>query len=50
MLPVSLSSRRRQRKARKLARLLVALDDTARERKSPAAPRRRASLGLGRAA
>ncbi len=31
MLPMSLSARLRQRKVRKVARLLVSLDDTARE-------------------
>ena len=49
MLPVSFISRRRERKARKLARLLVSLDDTARTvRHAP--PRRslRASLGGAR--
>jgi hypothetical protein len=50
MLPVSLSSRRRQRKARKVARLLVALDGVSRERRPMTTRRARASLGLGRAA
>jgi hypothetical protein len=50
MLPVSLSERRRVRKARKLARLLVALDDASRERRSVPPRRTRASLGVGRAA
>jgi hypothetical protein len=50
MLPVSLSSRRRERKARKVARLLVALDDVSRAQRAPGTQRRRASLGLGRAA
>jgi hypothetical protein len=49
MPSVSLADRRRERKARKLARLLVALDETARlARNGP--PRRslRASLGGAR--
>jgi hypothetical protein len=49
MLPVSLTTRRRERRARKLARLFVSLDDTARlARRVP--PRRslRASLGGAR--
>jgi hypothetical protein len=50
MLPVSLSSRRRDRKARKLARLLVALDDVSRDRRAVAPRRPRATLGVGRAA
>jgi hypothetical protein len=50
VLPVSLSDRRRRRKARKLARLLVALDDASRAQRAPSRERRRASLGLGRAA
>jgi hypothetical protein len=50
MLPVSLSSRRRQRKARKVARLLVALDDVSKERRPVTTRRARASLGLSRAA
>jgi hypothetical protein len=50
MLPVSLFTRRQERKARKVARLLVALDDASGARRPPAVPRRRASLGIGRAA
>jgi hypothetical protein len=50
MLPVSLSSRRRDRKARKLARLLVALDDVSRDRRAAAPRRPRVTLGVGRAA
>jgi hypothetical protein len=50
MASVLFSSRRRERKARKVARLLVALDGASGERRSPARERRRASLGLGRAA
>lgn len=46
MLPVSLSARLRERKVRKLARLLVSLDDTAREaRHRP--PRKPLSSSLG---
>jgi hypothetical protein len=50
MASVSLSSRLRERKARKVARLLVALDRASGEQRSPVRERRRASLGLGRAA
>jgi hypothetical protein len=50
VVPVSLSSRRRDRKARKLARLLVALDRASGEQRSPLGERRRAAIGLGRAA
>jgi hypothetical protein len=50
MLPVSLWSRRRERKARRIARLLVALDDASGSARRPVRTRRRASLGLGRAA
>jgi hypothetical protein len=49
-MPVSLATRRRERKARKVARLLVALDDASGARRSPTARRRRVSLGIGRAA
>jgi len=46
---MSVSKRRRERKARRLARLLVALDDEARETR-PWRPRsRRAVLGTARA-
>jgi hypothetical protein len=45
MTPVSLADRRRERKARKLARLLVALDETARvTRNEPPRKSLRASL------
>jgi hypothetical protein len=49
MPSVTLADRRRERKARKLARLLVALDETARASRN-ASPRRslRASLGGAR--
>jgi len=50
MVPVSLSSRRRERKARKVARLLVALDAASGERRALVPRRSRASLGVGRAA
>jgi hypothetical protein len=50
MASVSFSSRRQERKARKVARLLVALDSAAGARRSPVRARRRASVGLGRAA
>jgi hypothetical protein len=50
MASVSLSSRRRERKARKVARLLVALDDVSGARRSPLRARRRTTIGLGRAA
>jgi hypothetical protein len=43
-------ARRRERRARKVARLLVALDDASGVRRVSARERRRASLGLGRAA
>ena len=49
-MPMSIFTRRQERKARKVARLLVALDDASGARRSPVAPRRRASLGIGRAA
>ena len=50
MRPMSFSRRRRERKALRVARLLVALDDAAGERKVVRAPRRsRALLGSGRA-
>jgi hypothetical protein len=49
MLPVSLTLRRRERKARKVARLLVSLDDTARTvRRAPQRRSLRASLGGAR--
>jgi hypothetical protein len=44
------STRRRERRARKVARLLVALDHASGERRPPAPERRRANVGLGRAA
>jgi hypothetical protein len=45
------TARRRDRKARKVARLLVALDAASGAQRPPAArERRRASVGLGRAA
>jgi len=48
LLSDSLSGKRRERKARKLARLLVALDQTANER-CPSYPRRsRMSLSTSR--
>jgi hypothetical protein len=46
MLPVSFTTRRRERKARKLARLLVSLEDAARTaRRVP--PRRSLKASLG---
>jgi hypothetical protein len=49
LLPVSLLDRRRERKARQLARLLVALDDTARvARREPPRKSLRASLSGAR--
>jgi hypothetical protein len=49
LLPVTLSERRRDRKVRKLARLLVALDDNARvARAEPPRKSLRASLGGAR--
>jgi len=49
MPSVTLADRRRERKARKLARLLVALDETARvTRNEPARKSLRASLGGAR--
>jgi hypothetical protein len=50
MASVLFSARRRERKARKVARLLVALDDASGSRRPPARERRRTSLGIGRAA
>jgi hypothetical protein len=50
MSSVSLSSRLRERKARKVARVLVALDQAAGERRAPVRERRRTAIGLGRAA
>jgi hypothetical protein len=50
MTSVSLSSRRQERKARKVARLLVALDDASGARRSPVRLRRRTTVGLSRAA
>jgi hypothetical protein len=44
------SHRRRERKARKVARLLVALDDASGAQRAPVRQRRRTTLGLGRAA
>jgi hypothetical protein len=45
MPSVSFSRRRRDRKALRVARLLVALDDTARERRAPLPRRSRVILG-----
>ena len=50
MASVSLLSRRQERKARKVARLLVALDDAAGAGRAPVRLRRRTTVGLGRAA
>jgi hypothetical protein len=48
MQPVLLSDRLRDRKVRKLARLLVALDDVARERRALGPRRSRMSLSTTR--
>jgi hypothetical protein len=45
MLPVSLLSRRRERKLRKVARLLDALDSASGAQRAPVRERRRVSLG-----
>jgi hypothetical protein len=50
MASMLFSARRRERRARKVARLLVALDQASGTQRAPARERRRASLGLGRAA
>ncbi len=49
MLPMPFSRRRRDRKALRVARLLVALDDAAGERRARPVRRTRASLGSARA-
>jgi hypothetical protein len=49
MLPMPFSRRRRERKALRVARLLVALDDVAGERRARVPRRSRVSLGSARA-
>jgi len=49
MLPMPFSRRRRERKALRVARLLVALDDVAGERRVQVPRRSRVSLGSARA-
>jgi hypothetical protein len=50
MSSMSFSTRRRERKARKVARLRVALDDASGGRRTAPPLRRRSTVGLGRAA